>query len=186
MTGKSHIAMNTATAIIVVDTIFLIDKVATNETLISVKNGLTDFFMDSGNIPIYLFMPISFLLYFLGAILPDIDHEYSMIGRHIHLPIEHRTWTHAIWLPIIFAIIGIWYRFMTYLAIGYFLHLFWDMFSASGIMWFYPSKVKAKVKLYHTGKGSEYIVDAVVLFVTLIYVLLSVNKIFNLVTFSIN
>jgi len=186
MTGKSHIAMNAATAIIVVDSLFLIDKVSENATLISMKNEIMDFFMDSGNMPIYIFIPLSVLLYFLGAILPDIDHEYSMLGRYIHLPIEHRTWTHAIWLPIIFGVIGIWYRFMTWLAIGYFLHLLWDMFSASGLMWFYPCKVKAKIKLYYTGKASEYIVDATILFLTIIYVLFTVNKIFGLVTFSIN
>lgn len=186
MTGKSHIAMNTATAIIVVDSIFLIDKVSTNDTLISIKDSVVKFFMNPGSMPIYIFLPLAALLYFLGAILPDIDHEYSMLGRYIHLPIEHRTWTHAIWLPIIFAVIGIWYRFMTWLAVGYFLHLFWDMFSASGIQWFYPAKPKAKIKLYHTGKASEYIVDATVLFLMIIYVLLTVNKIFGLVTFSLN
>ena len=35
----------------------------------------------------------------IGSVAPDIDSERSLVGRHIHLPVEHRTITHALWIP---------------------------------------------------------------------------------------
>lgn len=109
--------------------------------------------------------------YFIGTLLPDIDNPNSLLGRFIHLPIEHRTWIHAIYLYLIPAVLG-WlvHPAFSWLFFGVFVHLFWDSFSAAGNCWLYKlvsdyreypggAKVKKghKLKLYRTGEWSEYL-----------------------------
>lgn len=180
MTGKSHVTQNIVFAGIFAETMFWIDRTATSESLISFKDNVVSFFFDT-DMSKAVYIPLCIILYLFGALLPDIDHPYSALGKFIHLPIKHRTWTHAIWLPLIFAVIGIWYRFMMWLAIGYFVHLFWDMFSKSGLMWFYPCKAKTRIGLYHTGESSEYIIDGIMLAIFLIYTFIVMNNVFHLI-----
>lgn len=117
--------------------------------------------------------------YFLGTLLPDIDNPNSVLGRIIHVPVEHRTWLHAIYLYLIFAILGWHYPIFMWLFLGVIVHLFWDSFSASGNCWFYkllsdyrkyPSGAKIKkghkLKLYHTGKWSEYLLLFIIVVIT--------------------
>lgn len=52
--------------------------------------GLTD--LVQGQEPLYiaiLSMPLCLMMYFIGILLPDID---------FYLPMEHRTWLHAIYI----------------------------------------------------------------------------------------
>lgn len=126
---------------------------------LEVSNGLIY------TMPMFLF-GACFML-FLGSLLPDIDNKNSMVGRVIHLPFEHRTWTHSIWfvLPLIFlSCYSIWLRFA---ALGYILHIMFDAVSAAGICFWYPFKKYRKysngafvapghiIKLYRTNDGSE-------------------------------
>ena len=40
-------------------------------------------------------IPACLAAYFLGTLLPDIDNPNSLLGRIIHVPVEHRTWFHV-------------------------------------------------------------------------------------------
>lgn len=78
----------------------------------------------------------------LGSLLPDIDSKTSTLGRHIHLPFGHRTWTHSIWAVILIALLC-WKLPLPGadgLGFGYILHLLLDSVSQMGICWFYPFK----------------------------------------------
>lgn len=75
-----------------------------------------------------------------GSLLPDIDNKSSSLGRYVHLPLGHRTWTHSLWAVALVLLLcralpvpGIYG-----LAFGYFLHLFLDGLSGMGVCWFYP------------------------------------------------
>lgn len=115
----------------------------------------------------------------LGSLLPDIDTPDSIIGRYVHLPIEHRTWTHAIWIPALLfvtAIVctGLLCPLLWGLAVGYFAHLIADAVGRAGICWLYPlSNYKRydsgafiarghHIKLYHNGELDELLVVLVV------------------------
>lgn len=137
--------------------------------------GLTDIASQQAatSAPVYvtiLSVPLYLMMYFLGALLPDIDNPNSMLGRIIHIPVGHRKWLHAIYLYLIFAVLGWFYPAFAWLFFGVFVHLFWDSFSAMGNCWFYklfsdyreyPSGAKVKkghkLKLYYAGEWSEYV-----------------------------
>ena len=104
------------------------------------------------------FIPCVGIAFIIGSLLPDIDHPNSEIGKFIHLPIKHRTWTHAIYIPVILFLLSIKYKILFWLGLGYFGHLFWDSFSSKGNNWLYPIKNKFHLKLYSTGNTSETIV----------------------------
>ncbi len=86
---------------------------------------------------------IPFLVF--GSLLPDIDHDRSIIGR-IFFPISyplnrkfgHRNITHSllIWFPLL--ILGIKYKIAFWIAIGGLSHLFLDMWNLTGIGLFKP------------------------------------------------
>ncbi len=80
------------------------------------------------------------LLYYLGTLLPDIDLQGSTITRllHFHLPITHRTWTHAIWIPLLIFIASLKIPVLLGLTLGYMAHLICDAFSSQGICFLYP------------------------------------------------
>ena len=112
-------------------------------------------------------------LFLLGTWLPDIDKR---------LPIEHRTWTHAIWIPAGLFFLSHTYHMLFWLAFGYVLHLFWDSISYAGVCYLYPfTKYRnfgsgAKVnqqhifKLYRVGKPSEYVLIGVLVTITCLIV----------------
>lgn len=120
------------------------------------------------------------ILFYIGTLLPDIDNENSMLGRHFHLPLEHRVWTHAIWIPALLFVGSYYVRALFWLGLGYILHLFWDSFSYCGVCYFYPfskyrkfgntgAKVKRKhiLKIYRAGKPSEYVVVTIIVILTI-------------------
>lgn len=88
-----------------------------------------------------------FSLAMLGATLPDIDHPESTVGRRVKwlsYPIRmlfgHRGITHSLfavagmfWLAFVFG--NVW---LSWLALGYLLHLVGDYLTDSGIPLFYP------------------------------------------------
>lgn len=119
---------------------------------------------------VYAFAIISFFLFILGSLLPDIDSPNSMLGRYVHVNIQHHTWTHAIWGFLLLCFFGVYYRPLMWCALGVFLHLFWDSFSVGGNCWFYPfskyidypggAHVKKNhvLKIYRVGELSEDII----------------------------
>lgn len=167
MSGKHHLVMGATTLIATVDTSVLLSKkiLSLNTLLTSVK----DFVLDNQSLNFWMFIGISTFLYFLGCILPDIDYPYSMIGKIIYIPIEHRTWTHAIWIPAICFIFCLKFRYLFWLGLGMLVHNFWDSFSHSGIHWFYPinSKKHNHIKLYSINDIRETIIVVVSIFVSI-------------------
>lgn len=116
-----------------------------------------------------LFWIAAFFLFIIGSLLPDIDNSNSLLGRYVNVGVPHRTWTHSVWgLPFL-CLAGVYFRPMMWLALGVFLHLFWDSFSVGGNCWFYPfskyvdyssgAHVKRHhwLKLYRVGGLSETI-----------------------------
>ena len=117
-----------------------------------------------------IMVPAYLAVYFIGTLLPDIDNPRSLLGRIVHIPVRHRTWLHAIYVYLVIGALGFMYPICAWLFLGVFVHLFWDSFSANGTCWFYKlfsdyreypggARVKKghKLKLYHAGEWSEYL-----------------------------
>lgn len=116
----------------------------------------------------WLYITIWIALFIIGTLLPDIDSKTSLLGRVIHIPVEHRTWTHTIWICAILIAASFFVPFVWALTVGYILHIIIDSFSTGGICWFYPisqyrmlnngGKIKKHHKgIYRVGKTSEAI-----------------------------
>ena len=183
MTGKSHIAMNVATAITLVDTSFLISHTDAPIWLKTTEENIRSFVLDNGSMPQWMFLTIGITLFMLGALLPDIDHKDSTLGKKgFYIPVGHRTWTHAIWMALIFFVIGVFSsRLFVWLVVGTFFHFYWDSFSASGTYWFYPIKWKHPIKLYHTSEMSEYVFLTIHCTLTVIYTIVCFQCVYHFV-----
>ena len=68
--------------------------------------------------------------FFIGTLFPDADNKKSMLGRIIHIPVRHRTWLHAAYLYLGCLFLGAFHPAFLWFALGAFVHLFWDSFSA--------------------------------------------------------
>ena len=135
-------------------------------------SGLVDVFFPSYINRHSFMMSVLWLLllivsYVFGILLPDIDSPSSMLGRYVHLPFDHRTWTHSLFLYLFLVPAAILFKPAMMVLLGVLMHLFEDASSAQGVCFFYPLekyreypsgakvKKKHKVKLYHAGKPSE-------------------------------
>lgn len=168
MTGSSHMATGVATAAVAYDTYLLMVHMPDESIWNTVATKSAEFLIQT-SLPLFVYIPICLVLFLIGLLIPDVDHPYSMIGRHFYIPFKHRTWTHC-WLPLLLCSIGgIWYRACIWLGIGIFVHIFWDSLSMSGVQWLYPLKTKHYIKLYHTSEPSEYIVMAIFVMLSIIY-----------------
>ena len=111
---------------------------------------------------------ISFFIFVLiGTLCADCDSKTSIMGKILYIPVEHRTWLHAIWIPLLCTIGGLSFKPAIWFALGWFLHEFMDAFSYEGNSYLYPivgyyrygeAKVKKGVhnfKMYRAGKTSE-------------------------------
>lgn len=80
-------------------------------------------------------------LYCAGLLLPDIDQPNSTLGRPFR-EMEHRTWTHTAYFCAFFMVWAVACRYLfqaaACLALGCFVHIFWDSFSKCGVAWFKP------------------------------------------------
>lgn len=187
MRGSSHIIMNVTSASVIGMTGFLIlnSNISKDAFICRLCENSKTFLLDNGSWPFAVYCAVAALAYILGSVLPDVDHQYSTIGKIIHLPFKHRTWTHAIYFPTLFIVIGIFYRWVFWLGVGYLLHIFWDSFSASGIDFFYPKKNKHHfMKLYHTSQPSEYIIVGICLCITVMYAVFGFNHIYHFFNIS--
>lgn len=183
MTGKSHIATGIATAAIFADGYALLSHTADDSMYFHIATKISEVLIHT-ELPLFVYVPLCVFLYLLGVILPDIDYPYSMIGKHLYLPFGHRTWTHC-WLPLtICGIAGIWCHSLWFLGLGMFVHILFDSFSASGIQWLYPAKIKYRCPLYHTSSISEYVVMIIWVMIAILFTLGTLQHIFHLVTIS--
>jgi hypothetical protein len=110
-----------------------------------------------------------FVFVIFGTLCTDCDSEKSIIGRILHIPVEHHTWLHAIWIPALCAFAGLAFSPAMWFALGWFLHEFMDSFSRCGNSYLYPfvgynkyGNAKSKkgihnFKFYYVGKKSETI-----------------------------
>lgn len=118
-----------------------------------------------GSFPIYLL--VAFFMLWLGSLMPDIDSKDSLFGRYLHLPFQHRTWTHSIWALILPSIGAFYVPVLRFFVIGYILHIALDGVSQAGVCFWYPFKKYRKypngafvarghfIKLYRAGDKSE-------------------------------
>lgn len=183
MTGKSHLITNTSCAVVITNVLVYASWSYMGWNHDTISKGtqfiLNEFVGNHSDINKVAWVVMAVLFFLLGSILPDIDSPKSMISKllHFHLPIEHRTWTHTIWIVMVFGICSIFFRPLMFMTLGYFLHLFWDGLSTAGCCFFYPfekyrtygnAKVKEKhiLKLYHTSKATEYVLLGIVLTLT--------------------
>lgn len=134
-------------------------------------------------------------LFAFGTLLPDCDSERSALGRYVHVQVEHRTWTHSLWVPaILLGVLYFWqgHTWSLWLVFGYLVHLMLDSWSKMGVCWFYPypgfreyasgARVKRHrgrrlMSLYKTGTSSEAAVLAVL--VTLCVMVLILCHVFG-------
>ena len=185
MRGKCHVTTGIVTAGVVADTLFLMNNSEIDSISYNISEIAKKFLLDDGNLPTIVFLAVSILLYLLGTLLPDIDYPYSTIGKIVHIPIEHRTWTHAVWIPAGLCLAGIIWRPLFYLGMGMIVHIFWDAFSASGISWLYPIKNKHHIfKVYDTGHFSEYVFVACIILVFVMYTLFCLQSVYHFVNVS--
>ena len=186
MLGKSHVITGITTAICVTDTVFF-GLHSDVEWFHNASKAVHDFFLDKGDMNIALFLVISVMMYFLGTLLPDVDHPQSGIGRILHMPLAHRTWTHALWIPAIFITTGIiTQRYLVFLGIGMLVHDFFDSFSGSGINWLYPIKSRHYISVYTTGEFSEFLIDSLCICFTLAYTFVVLQLVYHFVNITFN
>lgn len=114
-----------------------------------------------------------------GALLPDIDHPQSAIGRvffFLSYPLNkffgHRGFIHSLvlWMP--FAALGWLWQPLAWLALGAISHVVIDSWNLSGVRMLYPLTEKTFVlaaKNYRIGTASrgEFILMFVLIFITL-------------------
>ena len=192
MTGKGHLASNTCSLVAISSvTILLTSEKSSlyNEQLSNTIKLALDNYILKSSLPMVLFATISILLFYLGTLLPDIDFQASLLGRFLYLPIEHRSWTHAIYLPIIFGVASIWFRPLLFLSLGYVLHLLWDNLSKAGICFLYPlnskktrygiEKKRHILRFYKSGKASEYVLLGVILSLTIVLIIFTIITMYN-------
>lgn len=190
MQGRNHIISNTCSAVLGAESLFLLKNIMDNfdyinypfyENVRTAYDNIINFLIPNTTSTVFLclwWLGI-ILLFYLGTLLPDCDTEKSIIGRVFYIPVEHRTWTHAVWFPLIIFVCSIWVPVLFYLGMGYLLHLLWDNLSVGGVCFLYPiSKYKhygntgAKIKrghwlrLYRTGKVSEGIIIGILITLT--------------------
>ena len=190
MKGTNHIITNVST-VIVIDSCFkflaqkfdikIYDKIHDVTTWYPAVDTSSQL---SSSIFGILVVAICAALFITGSLLPDIDHKNSTIGKMVHIPVQHRTWTHTIWVVAVLAVLSVFVPCFFWLCLGYTLHIFYDSLSKGGICWFYPisqyrkwtsgAQVKKNHKfyLYRTGETSELITTVLVTLIgasTLIY-----------------
>lgn len=175
MIGKNHVTVNACVFsgltcavcsdicdIIWVQTIqyHVLNWLWPSKMMISFKNG--------SEYESVIYMVIGLFMFWLGSLLPDIDNPTSTLGRFVRLPgLEHRTWTHSMWMVAINIGLCFLHPQFHLLTLGVILHIWMDVYSASGVCFTYPFKKYRKysggafvapghrIKLYYVGKRSE-------------------------------
>jgi len=122
----------------------------------------------AGMLTLPLFSPGNQILFLLiimfSALLPDVDHPNSKIGRYLK-PIgflfEHRGFFHSIFPVILFVFLLTTFGKNVYIwpfVIGYCSHLVGDLVTRQGIMPFHPLSRMRITGWLKTGSGMESII----------------------------
>ena len=148
MTGQQHLTSGVTLVAFDIAVYESLVHTWTDENALSAISGFKDFIM-----PEYIiFYPLCIIFLIFGLLWPDCDCKTSLVGRFVHIPIEHRTWTHTIWFVLLSGALGVLFRPFLWIGIGSFLHLFMDSFSKCGVCWLFPNYKHfghAKIKKGH-------------------------------------
>jgi inner membrane protein len=117
--------------------------------------------------------PRALALTTIGALLPDIDHPASWVGRRLRVisrplaaTIGHRGVTHSVLSVLACLLLLRWQGFsrgvIDPLVIGYLSHLAADLLTSSGLRLAWPLPQRQAIPLCRTGSLSESIIVAVV------------------------
>ena len=105
MRSYDHVISGTFISTVVVSTtVHLVTS--DNEIMVKAGNIIKEVFIpsDMSWILTLLYVVGGSILLWIGMMFPDCDHPNSRIGRVFHIPVAHRTWTHAIWIPAMLAV----------------------------------------------------------------------------------
>ena len=149
MNGKQHLTTGVTCAALDIAIYAKITRDWSDEIAVNAIKSFAEFVIPRGLVNI---IP-GCMLFMFGLLFPDCDNKRSILGRIIHIPIEHRTWVHTVWFMLPFFLLGLLYRPMLLFVYGYFLHLLFDSPSRQGVCWFNPYGYKhynkAKIKRGH-------------------------------------
>jgi inner membrane protein len=117
--------------------------------------------------------PRALALTTLGALLPDIGHSASWVGRRLRVAsrplaalIGHRGVTHSVVAALACLLLLRWQGFIRGvidpLVIGYLSHLAADLLTSSGLRLEWPLRQRQAIPLCRTGSLSESIIVAAV------------------------
>jgi inner membrane protein len=113
--------------------------------------------------------PRALALTTIGALLPDIDHPASWVGRRLRVisrplaaMIGHRGVTHSVLAVLACLLLLRWQGFsrsvIDPLVIGYLSHLAADLLTSSGLRLAWPLRQRQAIPLCRTGSLSESII----------------------------
>ncbi len=113
--------------------------------------------------------PCALALTTIGALLPDIDHPASWVGRRLRVisrplaaTIGHRGVTHSVLAVLACLLLLRWQGFsrgvIDPLVIGYLSHLAADLLTSSGLRLAWPLRQRQAIPLCRTGSLSESII----------------------------
>ena len=115
--------------------------------------------------------PRALALTTIGALLPDIDHPASWVGRHLRVIsrplaalIGHRGVTNSVLAVLACLVLLCWQGFsrgvIDPLVIGYLSHLAADLLTSSGLRLAWPMRQRQAIPLCRTGSLTESVVVA--------------------------
>lgn len=113
--------------------------------------------------------PLALGLTTIGALLPDIDHPSSWVGRRLPVisrplaaVVGHRGVTHSVLAVLVCLFFLRWQGFsravIDPLVIGYLSHLGADLLTTSGLRLAWPSRKRQAIPLCRTGSVSEVMI----------------------------
>ena len=113
--------------------------------------------------------PVALALTIGGALLPDIDHPRSWVGRRVRVIshplaalIGHRGFTHSILAVIACGLLLRWRAFghavVDPLVVGYLSHLTPDLLTPSGLRLAWPLRRRFAIPLCKTGSPGELVI----------------------------
>lgn len=118
--------------------------------------------------------PLAIAAAMLGALLPDIDHPYSRLGRKMRpvsdlvaLVFGHRGITHSLFAVLAMLLLLLqapqWFGYAGALAVGYLSHLAADACTPSGVPLLWPRRRIFRVPgvSIQTGSISEMVVAGI-------------------------
>jgi inner membrane protein len=113
--------------------------------------------------------PLTLVLAIGGALLPDIDHPHSWVGRRVRVisqPLAallgHRGFTHSILAVVACGLLlswrGVGRAVVDPLVVGYLSHLAADLVTSGGLRLAWPSRRRFVIPLCKTGSPGELVI----------------------------